>query len=131
LYVVVKKYCNGLNDMTTPTNDISYRLYEVAFVWVKDNEPVSSTTLIPLATHLMAAVQKMTTKGNGGKKKLAVLHVIKRLVNDTIEEEEKRATMLAMINTVLPPAIDAIIMLTSSGALRKWWKSLQKACCRR
>ncbi len=121
--------------MTTPpnatnNNDIADRLYDVASAWVENNAGVTVPTLIPLATHLMAAVQKMTANGNGEKKKLAVVHVVKRLIDDTVKEDGEKTTMLLMVNNLLPTAIDAIIALTSSGALRKWWKHVRAACCR-
>lgn len=114
--------------MTTPNNnDIADRLYDVASAWVENNTEVTVSTLIPLSTHLMAAVQKMAVKGNGEKKKLAVIHVVKRLINDAVKDDGEKAIMLTMVNNLLPTAIDSIIALTSSGALRKWWKQI--ACC--
>jgi len=104
------------------------QLYDSAKKWVESNAPLDASTIIPLATHLMAAVQKMSAPGNGPQKKDAVLIVVRRLITDTVEED-KQATLRTLTDSVLDPAIDAIVALTSSGALRKWWKRVKQACC--
>ena len=104
------------------------QLYDSAKKWTESNAPLDPTTLIPLVTHLMAAAQKISTPGNGSEKKAAVLTVVRRLINDTVEDGKKE-TLLTLTDSILDPAIDAIVALSSSGALRKWWKQVKKACC--
>ena len=104
------------------------QLYDSAKKWTDSNAPLDPTTLIPIVTHLMAAAQKISTPGNGSEKKAAVLQVVRRLINDTVEDGQKE-TLLTLTDSILDPAIDAIVALSSSGALRKWWKQVKKACC--
>ena len=108
--------------------DISDKLYDIAKQWIQNNDSLNTATLIPFATHLMAAVQKLSGPNSGLAKKEAVMNVTKRIINDTVEEGSKE-TLLKLSESLLGPAIDAIIALSSSGALRKWWKQVKKACC--
>jgi hypothetical protein len=107
---------------------LSDQLYDSAKEWMAHNNEMDATTIIPLATHLMSAAQKMSAPGNGLEKKNAVINVVKRLINDTVSED-KRNTLLTLVDSILSPAIDAIVTLSSSGALRKWWKQVKKVCC--
>jgi hypothetical protein len=111
--------------------DFTDQLYEIATEWLtkSNTDGITAASLIPLATHLMTAVQKMAAPGNGAKKKTAVIHVVNRLIEDTIKEKEDKIILLRTTNIILPPAIDAIIALATSGALRKWWKRLLARCC--
>ena len=107
---------------------LSDQLYDSANAWVEHNDQLDATTIIPLATHLMAAAQKFSAPGNGLAKKNAVISVVKRLIEDKAPAEKKE-TLLALVDSILSPAIDAIVALSGSGALRKWWKQVKKACC--
>ena len=108
-------------------DNLENQLYDVAKKWIKGEE-LSAVTLIPLATELMAIAQKKTTRGNGARKKQAVLTVITRVIEDFVAAD-KQQEILNLVNTLLPPAIDAIVALSSSGALRKWWKRVMQRCC--
>lgn len=111
--------------------DFTDQLYETSKEWLtkSNTDGITAANLIPLATHLMTAVQNMAAPGNGAKKKTAVIHVVNRLIEDTIKEKGDKTKLLLTANTILPPAIDAIIALAASGALRKWWKRLLARCC--
>lgn len=122
-----------MTSLTTSTvqvvvaDNLENKLYDVAKKWIQGEE-LSAVTLIPLATELMAVAQKKTSKGHGARKKQAVITVITRIIEDFVAED-KQQEILTLVNTLLPPAIDAIVALSSSGALRKWWKQMLQRCC--
>jgi hypothetical protein len=109
------------------TDNLENQLYDVAKKWIRGEE-LSAVTLIPLATKLMATAQNKTTKGNGARKKQAVITVITRIIEDFVSED-KQEEIISLVNTLLSPAIDAIVALSSSGVLRKWWKQMLQRCC--
>ena len=82
-----------MTSLTTSTvqvvvaDNLENQLYDVAKKWIKGEE-LSAVTLIPLATELMAVAQKKTTKGNGARKKQAVITVITRIIEDFVPEDK-------------------------------------------
>ena len=114
--------------ITVRQNTLDNQLYDVAKKWISGNEELSAVTLIPLATNLMAYAQKKSTSNSGAQKKAAVINVVNRIIEDCVAED-KQQQIMELANSILPTAIDAIVALSASGALRKWWKQLTR-CCR-
>lgn len=84
-------------------------VYQQAKQWVVDGGPVGPATIISFATYLMCVVQKSAAKGSGPYKKKVVLTVIRRVVAEIdFASEADRAAVVQLVNTLVPPAIDAI-----------------------
>ena len=104
--------------MSNSTDEKINVVYTHAKAWVVDNESPSFTNIIALATNLMTIVQRVYGKGKGEEKKAVVLNVLCRIIKEDVDEEKKE-TMLNVANTLVPPAIDAIVALAASNSLKK------------
>lgn len=71
-------------------------------------ETITPSNIITIATELAHIVQKYKTL-SGFQKKTLVVAVIKRCINDGVEDESTRNILLVIADTTLPIAIDTII----------------------
>ena len=95
---------------TTSEDPIVTQLYATAQDWLKGHEQPSPSNLIAFAAALMCAVQKLAA-GRGSYKKTIVLTVMARAIEHEVEfaTEADKQVVLGLVDTMVPPAIDAIV----------------------
>jgi len=93
---------------------------------------VDADTIVSITTLAMVVVDRQKNMSGEDKKQL-VLHLLKRLVNDTdMIDKDKDATIL-VINAIVPSVIDTIINATKGGfdinRVKSRWEWIKKNCC--
>jgi hypothetical protein len=109
--------------LTLPASDLVDRLYNSLFRIIGDKK-VSTTNVILIATNLMQIVEKYP-EIHGAEKKSLVIHVLKRFVQDHLDDDEE-TTVILFIDTFLPSVIDTIVSVDKkqiSVKMKKGFKS--------
>ena len=72
------------------------------------NEKITPTNIIVIATELMQIVEKY--KGlTGSQKKMLIVNVIKKIVNNQTDSDETRIALNTIIDLTLPVVIDNLV----------------------
>ena len=91
---------------------------------------VTITDVIPLAVVAMKIIEKFQHV-SGAEKKEAVITVVKHTITKQLPDDESRLAALAVMDAVLPAAVDAIISV-DKGEVKIAAKRLfsrMKSCC--
>lgn len=91
------------------SDPIAQQLYTTARGWVRGQTAVGPANIIAFATMLMVAVQKLA-RGRGVYKKELVITVMREAIERDVpfDTEEDRQSVLQLVETIVPPAIDGI-----------------------
>lgn len=110
------------------SDPVVMRIYNIAQSWVNQNEKPGPANIVAFATSLMVSIQRLVT-GRGAYKKQVVLTVLRKVIADEVEfdSEADKKTVLTLVDTLVPPAIDVIVDIATSNAMKKQCK----ACVRR
>ena len=99
-------------------------IYSIAASWCEQNSKPDMATMVPFATLMMTAVQRLVKeKGRGEYKAKVVMTVARRIVEEqTYESEADKQTVLMLVETMIPPALAAIKSASTSLAQNppKW-----------
>jgi hypothetical protein len=111
---------------TLPNDPNIERVYEIAKDWIQENEAPSVSNIVPFATNLMSAAQKIVTeRGRGAYKARIVMTVARKIVREAkYENDADRQAAIDLVETMLPSALTAIKM--ASQALIPM---VQPRCC--
>lgn len=115
------------------SNDpVADELYTVAKMWIVNNEVPQASNLIAFASMLMTQAQTLVAGRNRGLyKKQLVLGILRRIVDNDIpfENDESKQQFVQLVNVLVPPAIDTLVLLSKTDALKKWWRHIRKTIC--
>ncbi len=118
---------------TTTTDPVVEALYDTAKGWIDENGAPSIANVIEFASMLVLHVQKLTMGPRRGEyKKAAVVTVIRRVAESDVhfDNDENRALFLRVVGTVVPPAIDTMVMLAKTSGFKKSWNNMLEKCCK-
>lgn len=107
-----------------PVSDIADKLYKSLSLLV-GGEKINTTNVVIIATNLIQIVEKYP-KLKGHQKKMLILQVLKKFVEDHLENEEEKV-VLTFIDLFLPSVIDTIISVDKKEISVKIKKGL-KTC---
>ena len=95
---------------TLPNDPNVARVYEIAEDWIKDHEPPCVANIVPFATNLMSAVQKIVTERGRGSYKARVVMTVARKIVRTVEykNDADRQAAIDLVENMLPGALTAI-----------------------
>lgn len=104
------------------------KLYE-SLKNITEGQKLTTMNVILVSTHLMQIVEKYPNI-NGSQKKETVIHVLKKLVIDTLDGDDEKALLL-FIETFLPSVIDIIIAVDKKELAVKVKKGFKScfSCC--
>ena len=111
-----------------PASDVIDRIYTSLSELVKGKKLTTENT-IQIAVSLMKIVETYPDL-RGSQKKALVLHVLKRFVKDSLDEEEEQA-LLMFIDLFLPTVIEALISMDKKEIvikIKKGFKVCFKCC---
>ena len=113
---------------TLPSDENIERVYEIAKDWVLENEAPNVNNVVPFATNLMSACQKLVTgRGRGSYKARIVMTVARRIVREVqYDSEADRKAAIDLVENVLPGALTAIKM---ASAVLVTHVGQPKCCC--
>jgi hypothetical protein len=108
--------------------------HEVDFIYrslikVIGDEKITTLNIVLIATNLMQLVEGYP-KLNGSDKKTLVIHILKRVVEDSLEGDSEEAVII-FIDMFLPSVIDTIISVDKkelSVKMKKRFKSCVPMC---
>jgi hypothetical protein len=94
------------------------------------DKKLSITNVTIITASLMQIVQKYDVV-NGYEKKAIILHVLKKLIDETIDDKEEKTSLLIFIDLFLPSVIDTIKSVDIKEIYIKNQKHLKKFffCC--
>ena len=92
------------------------RIYEIAQDWILEHEAPCAANIVPFATNLMSAAQKIIVgRGRGSYKARVVMTVARKIVRDVkYETEADRQAAIDLVETMLPGALTAIKMASTA-----------------
>ena len=115
--------------------DLVYQAARTNIFDIRNGE-INAGNVILLATQLMVMVEDYPEL-TGGQKKHVVLEVLRRTVDDSTMDPNDKFAVKAVINTVVPPAIDQIIRASRGdldlnkvrSCFSSLWKKIKDNCC--
>ncbi len=105
------------------------RLYDEIEAMI-DGKKIDATSIISVATLLMKTVEKYTDV-NGIQKKEIVLAVLRKIVEEKVDDQDEKKNILFLIETTVPPVIDALVSVDKGQLkikIQKGCKSLFPCC---
>lgn len=123
------------NDDNTSGNSLLDKM-EQLYNYVKKTlgaQKINATSIIIITNNLMQIVEKYNDL-SGNQKKMLVIDTIKRIINETINDELEKTNLLLIVDLTLPKVIDTIISAINGDLkfnVNKVKNSFQKLffCC--
>ena len=97
-----------------------------------ENRNLTTENILLVTVTIMSRVQnEVKDKNKGDLKKEIVICVLKKIIDENVEDEELCTQLDIMINTCIPPAIDTMVQIARGNIdLGKTMKSCLKFCLR-
>lgn len=77
-----------------------------------ENKTLSASNLIVIVTELIPIVEKIIKHDKPGQyKKDLLLNVLEMVIKDSKLEDDQKNNLLVVVNTVIPPTVDAMIAI--------------------
>ena len=92
---------------------------------------IDAASIISIATLLMKTVEKYSDV-KGIQKKEIVLAVLRKVVEEKINDADERSSVLFLIEHTVPPVIDALVAVDKGQLkikIQKGCKSIFSCCC--
>ena len=96
-----------------------------------DGKKIDAASIISIATLLMMTVEKYSDV-KGIQKKEIVLAVLRKVVEEKIDDADERSSVLFLIEQTVPPVIDALVAVDKGQLkikIQKGCKSIFSCCC--
>jgi len=107
---VIKTYVVTDVDKIDNTSNILLNNLDELYKYIKSIHENKITTLniILITSELIQIVEKYKNL-TGGQKKMLVINVIKKIINEQVSSEEEKIALNLIINNVVPQAIDGFV----------------------
>ena len=95
---------------TTSGNSLLDKM-EQLYTYVKTtlgNQKISAASIMTIANNLMQIIEKYGDL-TGNQKKMLVIDTIKRVINETIDDDSDRSNLLMIADLTLPTVIDTLV----------------------
>ena len=106
------------------------RLYDEIETMI-NGKKIDAASIISIATLLMKTVEKYSDV-KGIQKKEIVLAVLRKVVEEKIDDADERSSVLFLIEQTVPPVIDALVAVDKGQLkikIQKGCKSIFSCCC--
>lgn len=105
-------------------------IYNHLKTWVDGTQELNSGSIVVLVTQVISLVQQeIPEHGRGSYKKHVAMSVIKQIVHDSDVDESTKQTLTFLIDTTVPPMIDAMVSIARQEIdLHKLKKNLMTSC---
>lgn len=119
----------------TSSNSILQKVEEL-YTYVKltlGSQKINAGSIMTITNNLMQIVEKYNDL-TGNQKKMLVIDTIKRIINETINDESDRSNLLLIVDITLPTVIDTLVSAINGDLkfdLKKVKNTFQKLffCC--
>jgi hypothetical protein len=123
------------NTSGTSSNSILQKVEEL-YTYVKltlGSQKINAASIMTITSNLMQIVEKYNDL-TGNQKKMLVIDTIKRIINETINDESDRLNLLLIADITLPTVIDTLVSAINGDLkfdLKKVKNTFQKIffCC--
>jgi len=114
------------NNVDTVTNSLEKLYLELEVIF--KNKKIEADVILSIVVTLMQIVDRYPDL-KGIEKKLVVIGVLIRYVEENVEDEKTRGDLIMFINLVLPNVIDTFIAIDRRELKIKTEKCLRKYFC--
>ncbi len=114
------------NNVDTVTNSLEKLYLELEIIF--KNRKIEADVILSIVVTLMQIVDRYPDL-KGIEKKLVVIGVLIRYVEENVEDEKTRGDLVMFINLVLPNVIDTFIAIDKRELKIKTEKCLRKYLC--
>lgn len=115
---------------TSKFNLATDRLYTELKAIIRENGKLTTSNIVTIVITLMQTVDSYGDV-KGPEKKATVLHVLKRLINDTMNSDSDATAVTQLVDMTVPVLIDSLVSIDKKQIIIKTKKCLAKlfACC--
>lgn len=115
--------------MESPTHDEIMLIYEQIKDWVEKTDEIDASSIIILVTLLIKCVESAMKDKTGTYKKDIVLKVLRKVIVESKLKDDAKASLLVLIETVIPVTIDTMINIAHKSIDLGKMKGMSRCLC--